>query len=407
MAFDVRQLADAPNALAPFYSRFRVDERLLLTGHSHQAWPDRVREAQLEAFDDAAELVDKKWGRAFAKADAVKAGYARLMGDVDAGADAGTYTLADNTHSLLTRFLSALDLATRPKLVTTDGEFHTIRRQLARLEEAGLEIVRLSADAPDALAEGLSNAVDDRTAAILVSTVLFGTGRIVPGLDRVAEAAARHGAELLIDTYHQLNAVPFDIHAAGLAGAFAVGGGYKYVQAGEGNCFLRVPAGRDLRPVITGWFAQFDALSAPPGSSVGYGPGASAFGGATYDPTSHYRAAAAFEFFNDLELTPEFLRQVSLHQVERLSVAFDRLDADPSRIRRPDVAGDQLGGFLTLVSPEAGPLHDGLRERGVATDYRGSYLRFGPAPYLCDRQLDDAMGLLGEVLNEGGKAGDG
>ena len=29
-----------PNALAPHYARFRVAERLLLTGHSHQAWPD-------------------------------------------------------------------------------------------------------------------------------------------------------------------------------------------------------------------------------------------------------------------------------------------------------------------------------------------------------------------------------
>ena len=34
---------------------------------------------------------------------------------------------------------------------------------------------------------------------------------------------------------------------------------------------------------------------------------------------------------------------------------------------------------------------------GVATDSRGTSLRFGPAPYLEDRQLDDAMAALGEV----------
>ena len=54
-------LARTPNALAPHYSRFRVADRLLLTGHSHQAWPDVARQAQLEAYDDAAELVDGKW----------------------------------------------------------------------------------------------------------------------------------------------------------------------------------------------------------------------------------------------------------------------------------------------------------------------------------------------------------
>ena len=35
-----------PNALAPHYSRFRVGERLLLTGHSHQAWPDVALEGR-------------------------------------------------------------------------------------------------------------------------------------------------------------------------------------------------------------------------------------------------------------------------------------------------------------------------------------------------------------------------
>ena len=44
-------------ALHPHYSRFRVADRLLMTGHSHQAWPDVAREGLLEAFDVAAERV--------------------------------------------------------------------------------------------------------------------------------------------------------------------------------------------------------------------------------------------------------------------------------------------------------------------------------------------------------------
>jgi hypothetical protein len=32
------------------------------------------------------------------------------------------------------------------------------------------------------------------------------------------------------------------------------------------------------------------------------------------------------------------------------------------------------------------------------TDCRGDVLRFGPAPYLSDRQLRDAMSALGEVV---------
>ena len=132
----------APGQLARHYSRFRVSERVLLTGHSHQAWPDVAFEAQQQAWLDAAEMVDDKWGRAFEVAGEVRAGYRRLLDDPD-----GHIALGQNTHELLIRFLSALPLRERPRLVTTDGEFHTIRRQLDRLEEEGIEVVRVGVGA--------------------------------------------------------------------------------------------------------------------------------------------------------------------------------------------------------------------------------------------------------------------
>ena len=394
MSLTAEALYRSPNALAPHYSRFRVDERLLLTGHSHQAWPDRARDAQLRAFDDAAEGVDEKWPRAFAAAKRVEQGYADLLDD-----DTGAYALGANTHELLVRLLSALPVADRPRLLTTDGEFHTIRRQLARLEEEGIEVVRLSAAEPTDLAERLAAAVDDRTAAVLVSAVLFQSARIVPGLGRVLAAAERHGAILLVDTYHALDVIPYSLRAEGLEGAYVVGGGYKYCQLGEGNCFLRIPPGCDLRPVITGWFAEFDLLaSKAAGGRVAYGEGAARFAGATYDPTSHYRAAEVFDFFADEGLTPELLREVSQHQIGLLIHELDRLDADPAVVRRPRVPLSELGAFLVLDTPRAGDLCSELRRRGVRTDYRGDKLRFGPAPYLSDAQLADAMGIFGEVL---------
>src|SRR4029453_3395327 len=240
--------------LARHYSRFKVAERLLLTGHSHQAWPDVGFEAQQQAWLDAAEFVDAKWERAAQQASLVQAGFRRLLGDPD-----GDIALGQNTHELVTRLLSALPLRDRPKLVTTDGEFHTIRRQLDRLAEAGLEIVKTPARPADTLAERLAVAVDDRTACVLVSSVLFETAEIVPGLDLVATRCARRGAALLVDAYHHLNVVPFDVRSLGFAEAFVTGGGYKNCQLGEGNCFLRVPPGCQLRPVLTGWFSEFEA----------------------------------------------------------------------------------------------------------------------------------------------------
>ena len=394
------ELCREPNPLASQYSRFRVAERLLLTGHSHQAWPDCGFRGQRQAWEDAARLVDEKWGEAFARADRVRAGYARLLGSVDAP-DEGDYALGSNTHELVVRFLSALPLRARPRLVTTAGEFHSIRRQLDRLEEERLTIVRVPVDPIDSLSERLRLATDDETAGVLVSAVLYRDARIVDGLDRVAERCQAVGAELLVDAYHALNAIPFDLSSLGLEGAFVVGGGYKYCQLGEGNCFLRVPPDCRLRPAVTGWFAEFSGLHGGAGAErVRYGPGAERFTGSTYDPTSHYRAAEVFDFFRDQGLTPEFLRAVSRHQVGRLAAGFDALDLDPALIDRDrETPPGAIGGFLALRTRRARAFSEALAARGVATDYRDDLLRLGPAPYLSNRQLDDAAAAVREASN--------
>jgi kynureninase len=379
--------------LARHYSRFRVAERLLLTGHSHQAWPDVAFDAQQRAWLDAAELVDGKWERASEEAACVQAGFRRLLDDPD-----GDVALGQNTHELVTRLLSALPLRVRPRLVTSDGEFHTIRRQLDRLREEGLDLVKVAARPAETLADRLADLVDDATACVLVSSVLYESAEIVPGLDVIARACETHGATLLVDAYHHLNVVPFDIRASGLEQAFVTGGGYKYCQLGEGNCFLRVPPGCRLRPVLTGWFSEFSALShAGRSHGVEYGDGAARFAGATYDPTSHYRAAAVFAFHADHQLTPERLRQISRHQVGLLKDAFEALDIDAAMMRVEPMPDERRAGFLAIRTDRANEVLQGLRTRGVLADVRGDLLRLGPAPYLGDQQLRDAIRILGDV----------
>jgi len=390
------ELYRSPNAIAPEYSRFRVSERLLLTGHSHQAWPDCGFEGQQQAWLDAAVHVDRKWERAFEKADAVRRAFARLIDD-----EGGDVALAQNTHELVVRFLSALSLDERPRIVTTDGEFHSIRRQLDRMaEDESIDLVKVAWDPVDTLAARLCEATDARTAAVMISYVSFLNAQIMPGIDEVARRCDRVGAELLVDAYHALRALPFSVRSLGLERAFVVGGGYKYCQLGEGNCFLRLPRGCRLRPVITGWYAEFDALAErSEGERVAYAGGAGRFAGSTYDPTSHYRAAAVFDFFDRMGLTSELLREVSQHQVGLLARRFDDIDADPSLVMRDrSVALENLGGFLVLTTPRAADISERLGERGVWTDHRGRSLRLGPAPYLSDEQLDAAMDELRSVL---------
>jgi kynureninase len=384
------------NPLARHYSRFRVAERILLTGHSHQAWPDEGFEAQQQAWLDAAEFVDQKWGHAAERAAEVRQGFARLLGDAPAN-----IALGQNTHELVIRLLSALPLHERRRIVTTDAEFHSVRRQLDRLAEDGLlDIVRVQARPVGTVAERLEKAIDDRTACAIVSSVLYETAEIVPDLNAVARACASVGAELLVDAYHHLNVVPFDIAGMGVANAFVTGGGYKYCQLGEGNAFLRVPPGRQMRPVLTGWFAEFASRGDSSAGAVYYGCGADAFAGATYDPTSHYRAAAVFRFHAQQELTPERLRNISRLQVARLKSGVEALGADERRLKVEAMPEERRAGFLAVRTPRAADIVSALRTRGVFIDARGDILRIGPAPYLDDEQLDDGVAALAEALEE-------
>jgi kynureninase len=156
-----------------------------------------------------------------------------------------------------------------------------------------------------------------------------------------------------------------------------------------------------MRPLVTGWFSEFDALDAAKGGSeVVYGTGHARFAGSTYDPTSHYRAVEVFDFFKKQGMSPEFLRQVSQHQLGLLASCFDLLDVDPYLITRDrSIQLDAIGGFLVLRSPRAAEICRLLNERNVYTDYRDDALRLGPAPYLSDDQLKASVEILGDILH--------
>src|SRR5262245_46439058 len=379
-------MATPPNPLAIHYSLSRVAERLLLTGHSHQAWPDIGFRGQQRAWLDAAEFLDDKWTHAEAQAAEVRRGFARLLGDRPE-----RIALGQNTHELVTRWLSARSLPSRPRVITTDAEFHTIRRQVDRLAEEAIDVVKEAARPVATLAERLASRVDSRTACVMVSSVLFDTAEIVPHLDLIAATCRLHGAHVLVDAYHHLNVVPFDVTTMGLADAFITGGGYKYCQLGEGNAFLRVPPGTRWRPVLTGWFAEFEALERTGTSGVSYGEGATAFAGATYDPASHYRGAAVFEFHQQQGLTVERLHHINRGQVALLAATFEDLDIEPAMAHIEPIAPENRGGFLAIRVPRAVEIVRALRRRSVYADARGEILRLGPAPYLRDDQVRDAV----------------
>ena len=374
------------------YSAFLRPDRILLTGHSHQAWPDAAREAQQRYFDESAEWVDDKWGEAvFPRIERVSRKILERMDFPQTDALA----FGRSTHELAFRLLSCLPWGKRPKVVTTRSEFHSLYRQLLRLSEEGVEVEWVEGWPRETLAERLKAAIDDRTAMVAVSGVFFEDAAIWPGLGEVLAWAVERGAIPLVDLYHGFNVAPVDLGPAS-SESFVTAGGYKYAPFGEGICWLRIPPGCTLRPVYTGWFADFGSLDRERGwGPVAYGAGAERFAGATFDPTCFYRAEAALTHFENFGLGVAELREISRHQtaelVRRLEGAAEVVSPREASMR---------GGFVSLRVRHAERAVRALRERGVFVDARNDLLRLGPAPYLRGEDLERGAEMTREVLRD-------
>lgn len=345
-------------------------------------------------FRVSATKVDDKWGLAYERVDVLRNYLRRFYSDPD-----GQYSLAANTHDLLVKWISALDLKTKRKIITTDGEFYSLYRQLTRLGEEGIEIVWIPALPLDGFADRIRQHLDDNTAAVMISRIYFETSLINSDLSDVNRMCREKGIPLMIDDYHGTNVVPWNLKETDMEDAFILIGGYKYLQWGEGNCFLRYPKGCALRPVITGWFAAFSTLKQPRSKTVLYDAEDALFMGATFDSVSQFRAARVAEFFTEHGLTADVLRAQYSAQVAYLRDAFLNSGISPSDMRlKHSHPIDRNGGFLALESDKALFVWEELKKREVYTDCRGTTLRLGPAPYTSTEQMDAMIGELVRIL---------
>jgi selenocysteine lyase/cysteine desulfurase len=385
---------DDLDALRAAYGAFLRPGRILLSGHSHQAWPDVARDAQIAAFDDAARFVDDKWEQAiFPLVDEVGRRVLARMGFAESEAIA----FAESTHTLAYRLLSALDLGPGARVVTTTGEFHSLHRQLVRLEEDGLEVVWVEAAPRAGLTERLLAAITPGTALVAISAVLFEDAWILEALADVVGRAHAVGALCLVDAYHAFNVVPIDLGPL-RERLYVTAGGYKYAAFGNGLSWMRLPADCTLRPRFTGWFSDFGGLETERrrAGPLRYGAGGARFAGATFEASAFYRARAVLDHWDRFGLDVPRLRALSVAQTRRILARLDEAGAPLELVSSRDDA--RRGGFVTVRAARATEAARALRARGVYVDARGDLLRMGPAPYLTDEEIDAGVRAVVEVV---------
>ena len=370
--------------------------RLHLAAHSHHLWPDASFAGQVESWDDAARLADAKWDRVMGEVwPAAQRDVADELGLI--GFD--SIVFATNTHDFLIRLAAAAPRAEphRLRVLISAGEFHSARRQFDRWAEDGwLELTRVPTEPFDSFTERfLIAAQAGNHDLILVSQVLFGSGRIFDGVDELAALGEPGGPWVVIDGYHSFMALPAPLGEAAQSRAFYLAGGYKYAMAGEGMALMHCPPGFGPRPPITGWYAEFGELSAPPGG-VGYTSDAMRFMGATFDPSALYR-------FNHVR---------RMLEREGLDTAGISAHVEPLQRRLMDsIAGTALARaellnpldgarharFLAFRHPDAAQWCRTLAALGCVTDVRGDVLRLGLGLYHDEHDVEAFADLAAQL----------
>lgn len=379
------------------FSRFleAAPGRLHFAAHSHHPWPDVTLDAQQQAWLDAARHMDAKWGPLLEDVWPRAQGHvARVLG-LSRPAD---LAFAPNTHELLKRIVSAIEGDGPVRVLTTDAEFHSFSRQLARWEEAGqARAVRVPAEPyatfPDRFAEAAAGGAFD---LVYFSHVHFDSGYVTPDLARLVGAVSDERTLVCIDGYHSFCALPTDL-ASIEDRAFFLSGGYKYAMAGEGCCFAHCPPGYAERPVDTGWFASFGTLAdGAEGEAIPYAVDGFRLAGATIDPTALYRLIAVQDWMLDRGLTIDAIHAHVRGLQDRFLAALAERDHPEVHAGNlvPGPDAPDRGHFLTFRTPAAGELQAELASRGVVTDHRGDRLRFGFGIYHDDADVQELLARL-------------
>jgi kynureninase len=387
---------DAEDALAFVRDSFLLPEGVIyLDGNSLGALPRRTPELLREA-------AVAQWGGDLIKSWNVHGwiDLPRRIGDKIArliGAGPGEVVAADSTSINLFKALAAA-LRLRPDrevIVSERDNFPTdlyIAQGLSALLDRGHELRLVAADT-------LRDAIDDRTAVVMLTHVNYRTGAM-HDMKSVTAMAQAKGALMLWDLAHSAGAMPLDL--TGCGADFAVGCGYKYLNGGPGApAFIWVaPRHQDtFEQPLSGWLGH----AAPFAFETDYRP---APGIARYIcGTPPVLSMVALEAGIDLVLG------IDMAAIRSKSVALTEMF-----IRLVEQECDGLG--LTLVSPrdasrrgsqvclrheEAYPIMQALIARGVIGDFRApDILRFGFAPlYVRFVDVWDAVAALKEILTAG------
>jgi len=354
------------------------------------AMPGATRDRLIEYADTWAERGVRAWGEGWWE-------MAIATGDRLApilGVGEGETCFHQNVTVASAVFVSSIDFrGPRKKLVIVDLEFPSLQYLYHRQPDAEIVTIKTK-DGMTIDEDELLAAIDDRTALVAVSHVLFRSAYVLDA-KRLAAKCREQGAHLLLDVFQAAGTVPLQLKEWGVSAA--VGGCLKWLCGGPGNCYLWVNPEivNTLEPRLTGWQAHPRPFAFEPGP-IEFREGIGRFlTGTPNIPALH----AALEGLDIVaEAGQAAIREKSERQTARLVELADARGWNVTAPRDPA----KRGGTVAMDLPHALEVATELNARDICCDFRpGAGVRLSPHFYTKDSELDDAVNAMSEILETG------
>ena len=272
----------------------------------------------------------------------------------------------------------------RRRVVYEEGNFPSVRYLYQA--QRGADIL-VAADA-----EGVVEAIDERTLLVPVTHVLYKTGEI-QDVEAIVAKAHEEGALVVLDAYQSVGTVPLDVTALGVD--FAVGGSVKWLCGGPGAAWLyvRPDLAATLEPALTGWQAHARPFAFE--AEQDYAEGAARFLTGTPNVPALYAATAGYDVVEEVGV--ERIRKRSQEQTALLAELLDEAGFPAGGPHQPE----RRGGTVVVRVPGSKRVNRELAERGVICDWRPDVgLRLGPHFFNTDDELRFAVEQIVELAGQ-------
>lgn len=382
----------------PLFSRTLArDSGIYLANHSLGRPLDQTAANVQECLDLWYERMDESWeeGGWLDEMNRFRSAIAKLIGLNDKTCVVPKTSAGQGLRAVL----SAFPVASPLRVVATRGEFDSIDFLLkayaekGRIEVRWIEPSKTEQGIPLFEGSRVLDAIEKGTDLLVLSHVAFATGQVCPSLEEAIAKAHSLGALALVDAYHAVGVMPFDMLS--LDADFVIGGSYKYMRGGPGACWLAIhPRNVCLKTLDTGWFAKRSRFGYDRPELPERAAGGDAWLESTPPVLTFYQARAGLELVSALGV--DRLREYGLRQLAHLRSEFACLGVSCFHPADPT----QFGAFALVPCGDAPAASDRLRELGVNTDARSNAVRFGPDILNTREELSKAAEIATRVFKK-------